>query len=87
MPCFCNFFQEIISRNGTLRIFDALGRRKHTLARRREGVQLATDKLHLFNDYSTPGPLLGVDKFEKAGVLTDYQWIIASDKWERNLFE
>ena len=80
MHCFCNFFQEIISRNGTLRIFDALGRRKHTLARRREGVQLATDKLHLFNDYSTPGPLLGVDKFEKAGVLTDYQWIIASDK-------
>ena len=82
-----NFEKEIIARNGTVRIFDRLERRKHTLARRRGEAQLATDKLHLFNDYSTPGPLLGVDKFEKAGVLTDYQWIIASDKWERNLFE
>ena len=53
----------------------------HTMARRRkEGVELVTDKLHLFDDYSTPKPLLGVDKFGKAGVLTDYQWIIASHK-------
>ena len=62
-----------------MRIFDELGRRMHTMARK-EGVELATDKLHLFDDYSTPKPLLGVDKFGKAGVLTDYQWIIASHK-------
>ena len=72
--------QEIIRRNGTLRIFDKLGRRMHTQARRKGGVELATDKLHLFDDYSTPKPLHGVDKFGKAGVLTDYQWIIASHK-------
>ena len=71
--------QEIIRRNGTLRIFDKLGRRMHTMARH-NGTTLATDKLHLFNDYSTPQPLHGVDKFDKAGVLTDYQWIIASHK-------
>ena len=52
----------------------------HTMARRKGGVELATDKLHLFDDYSTPTPLQGVDKFDKAGVLTDYQWIIASHK-------
>ena len=64
-----------------MRIFDELGRRMHTMARRRkEGVELATDKLHLFDDYSTPKPLDSVDKFGKAGVLTDYQWIIASHK-------
>ena len=62
-----------------MRIFDELGRRMHTMARK-EGVKLATDKLQLFNDYSTPKPLLGGDKFGKAGVLTDYQWIIASHK-------
>merc|ERR1719158_2559075 len=72
--------QEIIRRNGTLRIFDPLGRRMHTEARRKRGIQLATDKLHLFDDYSTPKPLQDVDKFDKAGVLTDYQWIIASHK-------
>jgi len=72
--------QEILRRNGTLRIFDKLGRRMHTQARRKRGVRLATDKLHLFDDYSTPRPLQGVDKFDKAGVLTDYQWIIASHK-------
>ena len=72
--------QEIIRRNGTLRIFDKLGRRMHTQARLKGGVELATDKLHLFDDYSTPKPLHGVDKFGKAGVLTDYQWIIASHK-------
>ena len=72
--------QEIIRRNGTLRIFDKLGRRMHTMARRKGGVELVTDKLHLFDDYSTPRPLQGVDKFDKAGVLTDYQWIIASHK-------
>ena len=71
--------KEIIRRNGTLRIFDKLGRRMHTMARH-NGTTLATDKLHLFNDYSTPQPLHGVDKFDKAGVLTDYQWIIASHK-------
>ena len=52
----------------------------HTMARRKGGVELATDKLHLFDDYSTPRPLQGVDKFDKAGILTDYQWIIASHK-------
>ena len=51
------------------------------MARRgKEGVELASDKLHLFDDYSTPKPLQSVDKFGKAGVLTDYQWIIASHK-------
>ena len=64
-----------------MRIFDELGRRTHMMARRgKEGVELASDKLHLFNDYSTPKPLQSVDKFGKAGVLTDYQWIIASPK-------
>ena len=52
----------------------------HTQARQKGGSQLATDKLHLFADYSTPKPLEGVDKFDKAGILTDYQWIIASHK-------
>ena len=63
-----------------MRIFDELGRRVHTQAQRKRGVKLGTDKLHLFDDYSTPRPLHSVDKFEKAGVLTDYQWIIASHK-------
>ena len=62
-----------------MRIFDELGRRMHTMARK-EGVELVTDKLQLFDDYSAPKPLLSVDKFGKAGVLTDYQWIIASHK-------
>ena len=73
--------EEIIRRNGTVRIFEELGRRYHTMARRgKEGVELASDKLHLFNDYSTPKPLQSVDKFGKAGILTNYQWIIASPK-------
>ena len=72
--------QEIIRGNGTVRIFDKLGRRMHTMARRKQGIQLDTEKLHLFDDYATPRPLRGLDKADTAGVLTDYQWIIASHK-------
>ena len=71
--------EEILRRNGTARIVAHLGRQFHTMARK-EGVELITDNLHLFNDYSTPKPLQSVDKFGKAGVLTNYQWILASPK-------
>ena len=71
--------EEILRRNGTARIVAHLGRQYHTMARK-DGVELVTDNLHLFNDYSTPKPLQSVDKFGKAGVLTNYQWILASPK-------
>ena len=71
--------EEILRRNGTARIVAHLGRQYHTMARK-EGVELISDNLHLFNDYSTPKPLQSVDKFGKAGVLTNYQWILASPK-------
>ena len=68
----------MIVDNGTIRIFDAIGRRKHTLSRK-NGAKLETDKMYLFSDYEKPEPV-PKDYYELAGQLTDYQWIIISQK-------
>ena len=47
------FLKKIIENNGTVRVFDELGRRKHTTARR-NGIFKDTDKMHLFNKYDLP---------------------------------
>ena len=87
-----SLLQEIIKQNGTIRIFDKLGRRTNTNARRWGEVVANTDKMYLFDDYSTPAPLQvlarpvppstmqGADRFARAGLLTDYQWVIVSHK-------
>ena len=36
--------------------------------------------MHLFSDYSIPDPIPR-DLYDRAGILTDFQWIIISDKW------
>ena len=69
---------KIKDTNGTIRVFDCLGRRMNTFMRR-NGTQLETDKMHLFSQYDKPKPIPR-DYFEKAGILTDYQWIIISQK-------
>jgi len=69
---------QVMESNGTIRVFDPLGRRKHTLERK-NGTKLDTDKMHLFEQYDKPSPV-PEDYFEKAGLLTDYQWIIISQK-------
>jgi hypothetical protein len=69
---------RIIANNGTFHIFDAIRRRKHTLARK-SGMKLETDKMHLFSDYKKPEPVPR-DYYELARQLTDYQWIIISQK-------
>ena len=74
-----NILTKIIDSNGTIRVFDPISRRKHTLERRINGTKLATDKMYLFSDYSKPGPL-PPDYFHQAGILTDYQWIIMSHR-------
>jgi hypothetical protein len=73
-----DLINRIIVNNGTIRIFDAIERLKHTLARKR-GDKLETDKMHLFSDYEKPEPV-PKDYYELAGQLTDYQWIIISQK-------
>ena len=70
---------NIRESNGTIRIFDPISRRLHTNLRR-EGNQELSDKMHLFSDYSTPDPIPR-DLYDRAGILTDFQWIIISDKW------
>ena len=87
-----SLLQEIIKQNGTIRIFDKLGRRTSTNARRWGERVPNTDKMYLFDDYSTPSPLQvqpipslpnrmqGTDRFARAGLLTDYQWVIVSHK-------
>lgn len=77
-PISGNLLKQIVKDNGTIRIFDKLGRKMHTYARR-NGINEATDKMHLFDDYSKPAPV-PADYFEKAGMLTDYQWLILSMK-------
>ena len=73
-----NFLKNIIENNGTVRVFDQLGRRKHTSARR-NGLSKDTDKMHLFNKYSKPHPV-PTDYYDESGILTDYQWLILSMK-------
>ena len=73
-----SLLRRILDNNGTIRVFDTLGRRKHTFARR-NGAKLDTDKMHLFSDYDKPNPVPR-DYFGQAGLLTDYQWIIMSQK-------
>ena len=70
--------RKILDNNGTIRVFDPIGRRKHTFERR-NGTTLDTDKMHLFSDYKKPSPVPR-DYFDQAGILTDYQWIIISHK-------
>ena len=72
------FLSNILNLNGTVRVFDQIARRKHTEERMR-GIVLNTDKMHLFSDYDKPRPV-PVDFYEKAGILTDYQWVIISQK-------
>ena len=69
---------KIIERNGTISVFDEIGRRKHTI-KRRKGINVPSDKMHLFSDYDKPVPVPR-DYYEQAGILTDYQWIIISNK-------
>ena len=73
-----NLLRSIVRNNGTIRVFDSLGRKKHT-ASRRNGTILDTDKMHLFSAYSKPGPVPR-DYFARAGILTDFQWLIMSQK-------
>lgn len=73
-----NLLNEIIDNNGTIRIFDPIGRRKHTF-KRRNGTKLETDKMYLFSQYEKPKPVPR-DYYEMSGLLTDYQWIIISHK-------
>ena len=70
--------QKIKESNGTIRVFDPIGRRKHSFGRK-NGSNLDTDKMHLFSQYDKPNPV-PTDYFDMAGVLTDYQWIIISQK-------
>ena len=69
---------RIKQSNGTIRIFDPISRRLHTNLRRK-GEARPTDKMHLFSDYSPPAPVPR-DLFLRAGLLTDFQWIILSDQ-------
>ena len=69
---------RIKESNGTIRIFDPISRRLHTNLRR-EGQTRHTDKMHLFSHYSQPAPVPR-DLFLRAGLLTDFQWIILSDE-------
>ena len=73
-----NLLKTIMKSNGTIRVFDEIGRRKHEEARKK-GRKLRTDKTYLFSDYSKPHPV-PVDFYRKAGISTDYQWIILSQK-------
>ena len=73
-----NLLKHIVKNNGTIRVFDQLGRRKHTAARL-AGDYKDTDKMQLFSEYSKPGPV-PTDYYEQAGILTDYQWLILSHR-------
>ena len=66
----------MLRRNGTVKIFDRLKKRTHTEARQRQ-EELASDH-DLFSDYATPGPLQGKDLLGKAGITSDYQWLIVT---------
>ena len=70
--------KAVMKSNGTIRVFDEKGHKKHTKARK-NGRKLRTDKTHLFSDYSQPHPV-PVDFYRNAGILTNYQWIILSQK-------
>ena len=69
---------KIRERNGTIRVFDQIGRRKHTY-KREVGINVPSDKMHLFSDYDKPSPVPR-DYYAQAGILTDYQWIVISQK-------
>ena len=73
-----NLLKSIVKNNGTIRVFDKLGRRTHT-ACRKNGATLNTDKMHLFSEYRKPRPV-PVDYYEKSGIFTDFQWLILSQK-------
>ena len=79
-----NFLKTIARINGTFRVFDELGRKKHA-AGRRNGTKLETDKTYLFSQYSKPAPI-PTDHYEKAGILTNFQWLIMSQKDTGNIF-
>ena len=66
----------MLRRNGTVKIFDRLRKRTHSEARQRQ-EELASDH-DLFEDYTTPGPLKGKDLLGKAGITSDYQWLIVT---------
>ena len=71
-----NCLQEVLRRNGTVKIFDRLRKRTHRNARQRQ-EDLASDH-SLFEDYATPGPLQDKDLLGRAGITSDYQWLIAT---------
>ena len=70
--------EHIMKDNGTIRIFDRLGRRYHNFWNK-QGSKRDTDKMYLFDHYEKPSPVPR-DYFEMAGILTNYQWIIISQK-------
>eukprot|EP00092_Neocalanus_flemingeri_P032574 GFUD01035430.1.p1 GENE.GFUD01035430.1~~GFUD01035430.1.p1 ORF type:complete len:611 (-),score=162.78 GFUD01035430.1:61-1893(-) len=73
-----DILQKIIENNGTIKVFDSIAKQRHTFERR-NGQKLNSDKMHLFTDYSKPKPV-PEDYFEKAGLLTDYQWVLIGSK-------
>ena len=73
-----NFLQSVIDNNGTVRVFDEIGRREEW-RRRRQGDTSENKKMELFDDYSQPKPI-PEDMYAAAGIHTDYQWVIVTQR-------
>ena len=68
--------ESIINNNGSVRLFEVLGRRRAWKSKR-EGITDFNTKSKLLEDYSSPQPI-PEDLFAVSGVATDYQWMIMS---------
>jgi len=71
-----DILEMIVSGNATIRIFDPLNRRTF---KEWPEEDLENEKLSFLKDYSPPRPI-HKDLLQEAGLLTDMQWIILSDK-------
>ena len=64
--------RNILDGNGTVSIFDEIGKRRHRFNK-------DNNKTFLFNHYEKPSPL-PQDYFDMSGILTNYQWIVIAQK-------
>ena len=71
-----NQIESIIKNNGTVRLFEVLGRRRLWKSSRERNTD-ENSKSRLLEDYSTPHPI-PEDMYKLSGVQTDYQWMIMS---------